>query len=77
MLKSFWHAAGKLVKKAHPAHDSAAGLLLQKTRDGIQTSVYLEIMEKDAQDPLAMVLPAGEFLCRKMDMTPEMDLPDG
>lgn len=33
-------------------------------------------MEKDAQDPLAMVLPAGEFLCRKMDMTPETDLPD-
>lgn len=33
-------------------------------------------MEKNTQDPLAMVLPAGEFLCREIDMTPGMDLPE-
>lgn len=53
-----------------------AGLILQKAQDEIQTKVYLEIMEKDTQDPLAMVLPAGKFLCRKIDMTPVMNLPE-
>lgn len=52
-----------------------AGLLLQKDQGNIQTSVFLEIMDKNTEDPYAMVLPAGTFRCRKIDMMPEMDLP--
>lgn len=51
-----------------------AGLLIQKEHDKLQTRVFLEIMDKNTEDPYAMTLPAGTFRCRKIEMTPEMDL---
>ncbi len=32
-------------------------------------------MDKTTTDPHALVIPAGTFLCHKIDMTPGMDLP--
>ena len=52
-----------------------AGLILQASQSEIRAQLYLEIMEKDTQDPHTMILPEGTFLCSKLDMTPDMDLP--
>lgn len=52
-----------------------AGLLVQKEQDKLQTRVFLKIMDKSTEDSYAMTLPAGTFLCHKIEMTPEMDLP--
>lgn len=41
----------------------------------LQARVFLEIMDKNTENPYAMTLPAGTFRCRKIEMTPEMDLP--
>lgn len=33
-------------------------------------------MDKDADNPHVMDLPAGTFWCHKINMVPEMDLPE-
>lgn len=33
-------------------------------------------MDKDAEDSLGMELPAGTFFCHKINMVPEMNLPE-
>lgn len=53
-----------------------AGLLLRKNQGKVSIKVFFEIMDKDAEDPLVMKLPSGTFLCHKINMVPEMDLPE-
>lgn len=33
-------------------------------------------MDKDAEEALVMDLPAGTYFCHKIDMVPEMNLPE-
>ena len=68
--KLYAYAQEKKVSPVFPA-----GLLIKKTGDKLNVKVFLEIMDKTANDPLAEVLPGGTFLCHKIDMTPNMDLP--
>lgn len=51
-----------------------AGLLIQNAQGELQTKVFFEVMDKDTADPFALKVPAGTFLCHKIDMTPGMDL---
>lgn len=52
-----------------------AGLLLQKEQGKRRAKVFFEVMDRTTTDPHALILPAGTFLCHKIDMTPGMDLP--
>lgn len=51
-----------------------AGLLIQKNQGKFSTKIFFEVMNKDVENPLIKVLPAGTFLCHKIDMVSEMDI---
>lgn len=62
-----------LEKKLSPVFP--AGLIVRKEQDNIKLNVFLEIMDKNTEDPYAITMPAGKFRCQRIEMTPEMDLP--
>lgn len=67
--KLYTYAQEKQLSPVFPA-----GLLMRKSQGEIVTKVFFEIMDKDTKDPLALKVPAGSFLCYKMDMTTGINL---
>lgn len=53
-----------------------AGMIISKNKEEFTTKIFLEIMDKESDEPLATVLPSGTFLCHKIDMKLNSNLPE-
>ena len=63
-------------QKKHLSPVFPAGLLIKFHGAQIHTKIFFEIAGKDIQDASIEKLPAGDFLCRQINLTPETDLID-
>lgn len=72
-------ATGKLYGYAQEKRLSPvfpAGLLIRSDGAEPTMQVFFEIVGKNTADPSVRTLPAGEFLCRQIDLTPKIRLTD-
>lgn len=51
-----------------------AGLLIRKDGEHPKTQIFFEIVANGGADESLRKLPAGSFLCRQLDLTPNIDL---
>lgn len=53
-----------------------AGLILLFKKNRVETRLFFEIVNRTAQDITIIKIPEGDFLCRQIDMTSEINLLD-
>lgn len=51
-----------------------AGLFISRNKEQMQTKIFFEIVRKNVEDKSVMTIPAGEFQCCQVDLTPEIDI---
>lgn len=51
-----------------------AGLLISQNKGEIKTKIFFEIVRKNVDDKNVVMIPAGEFRCNHVNLTPEIDL---
>lgn len=51
-----------------------AGLFIKQNNEILHTKIFFEIAKKDVEDKSAMIIPAGDFECCQIDLTPEVDM---
>lgn len=51
-----------------------AGLLINQSGEKTKTKIFFEIVRKNIEDKDVVIIPAGEFSCRQVNLTPEIDL---
>lgn len=51
-----------------------AGLLIRKESARTKVKIFFEVVGKDRSDEAVRILPAGDFLCRQVDLQPNNDL---
>ncbi len=51
-----------------------AGLIISFGGSETRVKIFFQVIGADPQDEAVMKIPAGDFLCRQIDLTPETDL---
>lgn len=51
-----------------------AGLLIRQNNEALHTKIFFEIVRKNVEDESAMIIPASDFQCCQIDLTPEVDI---